>query len=129
MKSYWDSSALIESLWEPTLQLRLKREGGFTRSHALAEVFSVLTGNPSTRIDADDAWAFLKSLASSLDFIDLTAAEMIEALKSARRLGIRGGRVHDFFHAVAARKSGAGKIVTLDKNHFAGLTEVALEII
>ncbi len=81
------------------------------------------------RIDADDAASFLKGLAANLDFVDLTASEMLEALISARQLGIRGGRAHDFFHAVAAKKSGAKKIVTLDKNDFAGLTEIALEII
>ncbi|HEY1787290.1 MAG TPA: PIN domain-containing protein [Verrucomicrobiae bacterium] len=129
MKIYWDSSALIESLWEPTLQLRLKRERGLTRPHALAEVFSVLTGNPATRIDTEDAFAFLKSLESRLDFVELTAAEMLEALQPARKLGIRGGRVHDLFHAVAAKKSGAKKILTLDKNDFIGLTEIELEMV
>jgi predicted nucleic acid-binding protein len=129
MKSYWDSSALVESLWEPALQMRLKREGGFTRPHALAEVFSVLTGNPETRIDTDDALVFLKGLESRLDFVDLTAAEMLEALKPARKQGIRGGRVHDLFHAVAAKKSGAKRILTLDKNDFVGLTEIELEIV
>jgi predicted nucleic acid-binding protein len=129
MKSYWDSSALVESLWEPDLQLRLKREGGFTRPHAIAEAFSVLTGNPETRIDADDALAFLKSLESRLDFVDLTAAEMLEALKPARKLAVRGGRVHDLFHAVAAKKSGAKRILTLDKNDFIGLTEIELELV
>ncbi|HEV2330120.1 MAG TPA: PIN domain-containing protein [Verrucomicrobiae bacterium] len=129
MRTYWDSSALIESLWEPALQLRLKHERGFTRPHALAEAFSVLTGNPATRIDTDDALAFLKSLESRLDFVDLTAVEMLEALKPARKLGVRGGRVHDLFHAVAAKKSGAKKILTLDKNDFIGLTEIELEMV
>lgn len=129
MKTYWDSSALVESIWEPGLQKRLHRERGVTRSHALAEVFSALTGNPVARIDADDAMAFLNHLAAHLDFVDLTAAEMLAALKSARKLGIRGGRVHDFFHTVAAKKSGAKKILTLDQNDFTGLTEITLEII
>lgn len=129
MKGYWDSSALVESLWDPVLQLRLRSERGFTRSHALAETFSVLTGNPGIRVDPDDAFAFLSSLAANLDFVDLTAAEMLEALKSARKLGIRGGRVHDYFHAIAARKAGAKKILTLDKDDFKGLTEITLEII
>jgi predicted nucleic acid-binding protein len=129
VKTYWDSSALVEAIWEPGLQERLHRERGVTRSHALAEVFSALTGNPVARINADDATAFLNHLAAHLDFVDLTAAEMLAALKSARKLGIRGGRVHDFFHAAAAKKSGAKKIITLDQNDFTGLTEITLEVI
>jgi predicted nucleic acid-binding protein len=129
MKTYWDSSALVAAVETPAMQLRLQRERGVTRSHALAEVFSTITGNPKNRADAQIAAEILASLAKSLDFVDLTADEMLAALKSARKLGVRGGRVHDFFHAVAAKKSGAKKIVTLDKNDFAGLTEITLEII
>jgi predicted nucleic acid-binding protein len=129
MKTYWDSSALVESVWEPSLQARLRRERGVTRSHALAETFAALTGNPQNRVAQEIAADIVEQLAKSLDFVDLTAGEMLVALKSARKLGVRGGRVHDFFHAVAAKKSGAKKIVTLDKNDFAGLTEITLEII
>jgi predicted nucleic acid-binding protein len=129
MKTYWDSSALVAAVETPAMQLRLQRERGVTRSHALAEVFSTITGNPKNRADAQIAAEILASLAKSLSFVDLTADEMLAALKSARKLGVRGGRVHDFFHAVAAKKSGAKKIVTLDKNDFAGLTEITLEII
>jgi predicted nucleic acid-binding protein len=129
MKTYWDSSALVAAVETPAMQLRLQRERGVTRPHALAEVFSTITGNPKNRADAQIAAEILANLAKSLEFVDLTADEMLAALKSARKLGVRGGRVHDFFHAVAAKKSGAKKIVTLDKNDFAGLTEIALEII
>jgi len=129
MKTYWDSSALVESVWEPSLSARLRRERGVTRSHALAEVFSALTGNPQNRVASEIAVELVQQLADNLNFVDLTADEMLAALKSARKLGVRGGRVHDFFHAVAAKKSGAKKIVTLDKNDFADLTEITLEVI
>jgi len=129
MKTYWDSSALVAAVETPAMQLRLQRERGVTRPHALAEVISTITGNPKNRADAQIAAEILASLAKSLDFVDLTADEMLAALKSARKLGVRGGRVHDYFHAVAAEKSGAKKIVTLDKNDFAGLTEITLEVI
>lgn len=129
MKTYWDSSALVESVWEPSLLARLRRERGVTRSHALAEVFAALTGNPQNRVGAEIAAELVQQLADNLKFVDLTTDEMLAALKAARKLGVRGGRVHDYFHAVAAKKSGAKKIVTLDKNDFAGLTEMALEII
>jgi predicted nucleic acid-binding protein len=129
MKNYWDSSSLVAAVEIPALQLRLREERGVTRVHTLAEVFSTITGNPKGRVEPDRATEILEYLAQSLDFVDLTGVEMLAALKSARMLGIRGGRVHDYFHAVAAKKSGAEKILTLDKNDFLGLTEIALEII
>ena len=127
MKAYWDSSALVHSLAEPKLQLRLKRERGFTRPHALSEIFSALTGNPVTRIDADDAAKFLSYLAEHLDFVELTAKEILTALKTAQKKGIRGGRVHDYLHALAAEKSGVKKIVTLDRNDFSDITRLSIE--
>ena len=129
MKTYWDSSALVQAVWEPQLKRRLQTERGVTRPHALSEIFSVLTGNPVTRIEADDAAAVLRHLAESLDFVVLTAPEMLAALRTARQRGVRGGRVHDFMHAVAAAKSGAEKILTLGKNDFDGLTDLPIEVI
>jgi len=127
MKAYWDSSALVDSLVNSDLQLRLQRERGFTRPHALAEAFSTLTANPQTRIDTDDAVEFIATLSANLDFVELTAKEIVTTLKTARKKGVRGGRVHDYLHAVAAEKSGAAKILTLDKNDFANLTPVPVE--
>ena len=127
MKAYWDSSALVESVVNDKIKRRLEAERGFTRPHTLAEIFSSLTGNPATRIETDSAAKILERLAISLDFVELTGPEVLDALKSAREKGVRGGRVHDYLHAVAAEKCGAKKILTLDKNGFAGLTGLQVE--
>jgi predicted nucleic acid-binding protein len=127
MKTYWDSSALVEAVVNPPLLRRLQSERAITRPHTLAEVFSALTGNPHTRITADNAAAIIENLADSLDFIEITAPEIVKALKTARQKGVRGGRVHDYLHAVAADKSGAGKILTLDQNDFADITTLSVE--
>lgn len=96
MKAYWDSSAVIEACQSPVLRARLHRERGLTRTHTLAEVFSTLTGgNLAFRLDADAAAKTVASLAADFDFYDLTAAEILIALKEARKRGVRGGRVHD----------------------------------
>jgi predicted nucleic acid-binding protein len=58
------------------------------------------------------------NLAEDLDFVELTAEEVRRALKQAKRRGVRGGLVHDFMHAVAAEKSGAKELLTLDKQDF-----------
>ena len=128
MKAYWDSSAVIEACSSPVLRARLHRERGFTRTHTLAEVFSTRTGgNLAFRLDADAAAQTAGNLAADLDFLDLTAAEVLKAMNEARKKGVRGGRIHDYLHAVAAQKSGAKALLTLDKNDFNGLTTVEIE--
>ncbi|HZM02822.1 MAG TPA: hypothetical protein VFC44_07340 [Candidatus Saccharimonadales bacterium] len=130
MKDYWDSSAVIEACNNPALRLRLHREGGFTRIHTLAEVFSTLTGgNLAFRLGADEAAKTVANLASDLDFQDLAATDVLKALKEARKKGVRGGRIHDYLHAVAAEKSGARKLLTLDRNDFNDLTPVEIEAV
>ena len=128
MKAYWDSSAVIEACSSPVLRARLHRERGFTRTHTLAEVFSKLAGgNLAIRLDADAAAQTTGNLAADLDFLDLTPAEVLKAMKEARKKGVRGGRIHDFLHAVAAQKSGAKALLALDKNDFNDLTSVEIE--
>jgi predicted nucleic acid-binding protein len=127
MKTYWDSSALVEAVGNAPLLRRLQSERAATRPHSLAEVFSALTGNPHTRIAADHAAAIIAHLSRSLDFTEITALETLKALKSAGQKGVRGGRVHDYLHAVAAEKSGAQRILTLDQNDFSDLTSLPVE--
>ena len=98
MKSYWDSSALVEAASNEDLRDRLKSERGYTRTHTLGEIFSALTGgNLHIRVDADEAAEFARSLLDDLDFVDLTAVEVVQSLVAARARGVRGGRVHDFY--------------------------------
>ena len=122
MKAYWDSSALVKAVGNPALRTRLNQERCFTRVHALAEVFSALTaGNLLIRVDADAAANTLDELAADLDYVELDAAEVLRSLKMAKSKGVRGGRVHDYLHALAAEKSGAEELLTADRNDFAGL--------
>ena len=124
MKAYWDSSALVQACSDLPLRSRLNTERGLTRTHALAEIFSALTGgNLSIRLDADAAARTLENLAKDLDFVDLSPQETLRALKQGRQRGVRGGRVHDFLHAVAAEKAGATELLTVDENDFASLTD------
>ena len=121
MKFYWDSSALVESVLDDELHERLKREGAFTRSHALTEIFSTLTGKAQFRMEAVAAAKTIRELSEHIEFVDLTALEIQDGLAQAQARGVRGGRVHDYMHALAAKKSGAGVLVTLDRNDFVGL--------
>jgi hypothetical protein len=115
VKPYWDSSALIEACQNQVLRARLHREGGLTRTHPLAETFSTLIGgNLAFRVDADAAAQVIPGLARELTFHDLSPAEVLTALRAARKKGVRDGRVHDYLHALAAEKTGATKLLTLD---------------
>jgi len=128
MKTYWDASALVELLNDPVTRAQLRSEEtgvNVTRVHSLAEVFSTITGGRRAgwRVDADDAADMVEDLAKDLSFVELTHWDVVKHLKAAKGLGVRGGRVHDYLHAVAATKAGAGKLRTLNVEHFRGLEE------
>jgi predicted nucleic acid-binding protein len=124
MKAYWDSSALVLATADIELRRRLHQERGITRTHALGEVFSTLTGgNLALRMEADTAAQTVQNLAQDLDFTDLEPREVLAALKQARRRGVRGGRVHDFLHAAAAEKAKIQELLTTDEHDFNGLTD------
>jgi predicted nucleic acid-binding protein len=63
------------------------------------------------------------NLAQDLDFVDLTSKEVLDALKQTRKRGVRGGRIHDFLHAVAAEKAKAGQLLTADEHDFESLLD------
>lgn len=73
------------------------------------------------RLEAAEAAKSIENLLPHLEFVDITAAEVVQALKKAQSKGVRGGRVHDYLHALAAQKAGAATLVTMDKNDFHGL--------
>jgi predicted nucleic acid-binding protein len=124
MKPYWDSSALVECFVDPELRIRLSREGGLTRTHSLAEIFSALTkGNLTIRVEASAAARMLTDIARHLEFVDLSSIEVLHAHEQTRRRGVRGGRVHDFLHAVAAEKAKASLLLTADENDFESLLD------
>jgi len=121
MKAYWDASALVEMTSDPALEVRLITEGGYTRTHTIAEVFSTLTGKAHIRASANDAAKTIRAMAGRMQFVNLSEDEVLDGLDKAQSLGVRGGRVHGLLHALAAVKSGADALLTLDKNDFAGL--------
>ena len=132
MSAYWDSSALVEATSDLALRQRLRTERGLTRTHSLAEIFSTLTGgNLALRLDADAAAEVTANLAKDLDFVDLTFTEVLAAFREARKRGVRGGRVHDFLHAVAVQKCKADRLLTTDRNDFNSLLDspVVIEIV
>ena len=122
MTPYWDSSALIEAIQNLGVRKALRRSGGFTRPHTFAEVFSTLTGGRlGFRCPANEASKITGELASDLKTVELDGDETLAALAAAHKHGVRGGQTHDFLHAVAAQKAGAGVLYTLNSGDFQSL--------
>jgi predicted nucleic acid-binding protein len=120
-----DSSVIVAAL--DTLQpfhrecLDLLRQPGLhARAHALAESFSTLTGGRlSVRMSADNVVRALKqTILPRVTILHLTAEEYLSAMGEAQSRGIRGGAIYDYLHLVAARKSGAERLYTLNVSDF-----------
>lgn len=124
-KDYWDSSAVIAATSDLAIRCLLEAPPAkLTRPHTLAEVFSTITGGRlGFRVDPEDAHIIINEIAQYLEFISLTSQEIMLALANARKKGVRGGRVHDYLHAVAAVKGGCTGLLTLNINDFKGLFE------
>lgn len=125
MNCYLDSSVLVSSLLpdDPDFVVcdaLLAQQGHWTTPHALNETFATLTrGLLGTRIDADVAVRMIfESIVPCVQFVEVTATDVIDAQASARRHGVRGGAIYDFMHLVAARKCAVKKLATLNANDF-----------
>ena len=121
MKTYWDSSALIEAIEDPAIRGRIKPQDNATRSHTLSELFSTLTKGVNYRYSPADAAAVISDLKLDMTLVDLTADETLDAINQASSQGVRGGRIHDLMHAWAAKKWQADVLLTLDAKGFSTL--------
>lgn len=129
MKTYWDTSALVLAICgDAAAEKAFAQPGKVTRPHTLAEAFSTLTGGklPHT-LTAADASKVLKERAGRMEFVELNEADTLKALAEAKGRGVRGGLIHDFLHAVAAERAGAGKILTANLKHFRPITSMRVE--
>ena len=121
MKTYWDSSALIEALHDPNIRIRIKPQDSATRPHSLTEVFSTLTKGVNFRYAPADAANMLADLKADLAFVELDSDETLSGIEQASSQGVRGARIHDLMHAIAAKKWGADVLLTLDQSGFSTL--------
>src|SRR5687768_8731200 len=118
MKTYWDSSALVFALHHENILKSIAKPDHFTRIHAVAEMFSTLTKGVMYRYPAEDASRMIEELAGNLTLVELSYAEVISATKMAKKLGVRGARIHDLLHSVAAQRVSADILMTLDTAGF-----------
>lgn len=124
MKRYWDTSALIDAIHDSRIEAMALEPGQSTRPHTLAETFSQLTGGRlSVKYVGDDAAALIDEITANFSFIELSASEIKSALRRAQAKGVRGGQVHDWLHAVAAKKAGVAELLTDNFSDFTGLED------
>lgn len=121
MITYWDTSALIDLLHRPSLRSNLSPARDITRTHTLSELFSTLTKGVNFRYSPEDAARMVEDLSRDLKFIELSTQDALATIKTAKRLGVRGGRIHDLMHVAAAQKAHAEILMTLDLAGFTGL--------
>ena len=132
MKFYWDTSAVINAALSPEVLARLDHDEHVTCPHMFFEFFSTMTGrgievqdvdgNPSRLVFSQaDAVLWLKEFASRVSIITLEVSEILDGMAKTRDLGVQGGRIYDFGHAIAALKAGSSVVLTRNERHFAGL--------
>ncbi|HXT10562.1 MAG TPA: hypothetical protein VN873_03290 [Candidatus Angelobacter sp.] len=124
MKRYWDSSALLEAFFDSRIERLSKEQDQWNAAYTLAEMFSTLTGGRlGGQFAPSDAAEIVRELTEAMNFVDLTEAEIQAALAESEKHGVRGGRVHDWLHARAAKKTGAEQLLMDNFGDFAGLED------
>jgi predicted nucleic acid-binding protein len=121
MKTYWDSSALLNALSSKAAFDRFDTGEHITRSHGYVEVFSHLSGRglpmkdgTRQKVSPGDAAKMILSLSKRLSIRDLTASETLTVVQMAEQRGVQGARIHDLLHAHAARLAGAKLMLSRD---------------
>lgn len=125
MSAFLDSSVLVAALAPDETQhadcLALLLKGGnCIYSHALLETFSTLTGGKlGVRVTPDLAAQMLsETILPRVSVIELSSAEIVDALRVAQSRGVRGGCVYDYMHLLAAKKGNTSVIYTLNMDDF-----------
>ncbi len=125
MSAFLDSSVLVAALApdEPKHAdcLALLLQGGHCiYSHALLETFATLTGGKlGVRVTPDlVAQMISETILPRVSVIELSSAEIVDALRVAQSRGVRGGCVYDYMHLLAAKKGNTAVIYTLNMDDF-----------
>jgi hypothetical protein len=134
VKTYWDTSAVINAAISREVMERLDKGEHVTRLHTLFEFFAQMTGRGVKYRDKatgeetllcfrpNECAAWLRDFAGRVEFEDLSKAEVLEALDEAQSRNVQGGHVYDYGHALASAKAKADQLLTRNTDDFKGLT-------
>ena len=89
-------------------------------SHGITETFSTMTGGRKAfRLRAATVSSLLAGhFIPKLQMISLSDVEILSALGECEERGVRGGAIFDYLHLVAARRTGARCLYTLNMSNF-----------
>ncbi len=90
-------------------------------THALAELFAVLTRFPHWRISPSEAKKGIDQLRTRLTVVALDAEDYLWVLERIASLELSGAVVYDTLHARAALTCNASKLYTLNSKDFVRL--------
>jgi hypothetical protein len=138
MKTYWDTSAVINAAVSPAVMKLLDVGEHFTRAHTFSEFFGTMTGRGIKSVDADgnlvthrfgadDTHTWLSEFAKKITFIDLGGQETLDWIGKARSKNVEGPKIHDLLHVAAAEKSQVERILTRNLPHFQALSTIPSE--
>jgi predicted nucleic acid-binding protein len=133
MKVCFDTSVLVAALLSqhphhatafPRLKsVHVKESTGFVTTHALAELFAVLTALPlKPKIQPDEARKLVtRNVEDRFDIIELSAKQYSDALDLVAYRGLSSGAIYDALHLIGARAANCGELITFNMKHFSAL--------
>jgi predicted nucleic acid-binding protein len=98
-------------------------------THALVELFAVLTRFPQWRVRADTAQAIIEGIRPRVTVIALTEDDYVWVLKHVTSLELVGAVVYDGLHARAALKAGVTTLYTLNTKDFMRLGDAVARLV
>lgn len=120
--TFFDTSALVGVLLQShprhreCFALFESTRDRVTNAHALAEVFSTLTG--FYKVSNDIAAELTLALMDKLKVEPLSLLDYETAIAEARQRGVMGGGIYDSLHATYARHRSVHRIITRNPGNF-----------
>lgn len=133
MKILFDTSVLVAALTarhvdHPASSQWLEsvlagEEEGMLATHALSELYGVITGHPAWKIPPHACLQVLHGNFSTFRVVSLDQDDYWRAIRRMVDLDLPGGGIYDALHAQAALAADAEVILTLNARHFTRLGE------
>ena len=129
MKTYWDTSAVINAAISAEVMDRLDTGEHVTRLHTFAEFFSTMTGRGVEVADQagtavrvlfapNDCAQWLRAFSDKVGLEELSRDELLDAIDEAQARNVQGAKVYDYWHALVCRKAKADELLTRNTWHF-----------